>query len=175
MNPQQFAREERDRGATFIEILVSVVLLGTAGVAVLTALAASATGAAVQREVSTAQAALASAADAMVDVDAADDNYVACASPGSYAAVVAGASPDAAVSVVTVEFWDPSTQSYQASCMSPDADRLQRITLSSSVGDHTATLAIVKRRGGSPTLNTVPAAPTAGGSAMVTPTPHSGL
>ncbi len=165
----------RDTGATFIEILVSIVLLGTAGIAVLSALAASATGAAVQREVSTTQAALASAADAVTDVDAADDNYVVCASPGSYAALVANASPRATVTVERVEFWNPTTQAYQSSCVSADADRLQRLTLSASDGDRTATLSVVKRRAGSPTLNTVPTPPASGSGGMVDPTPHSGL
>lgn len=171
----QTADAHPDRGATFIEVLVSIVLLGTAGIAVLSALAASATGAAVQREVSTVQAALASAADAVIDVDAGDDSYVACASPSSYGPLVAGSSPDATVSVARVEFWNPNTQTYQSSCVSSDADRLQRVTLTATDGDQTATLSVVKRRAGSPTTNTIPAAPNTGGGGMVTPTPHSGL
>ncbi|TDT15457.1 hypothetical protein BDK89_1028 [Ilumatobacter fluminis] len=175
LDPPQQLGTGHDVGATFIEVLVSIVLLGTAGIAVLSALAASATGAAVQREVSTAQAALASAADAVIDVDAADDNYALCASPHSYDPLVAGSSPDATVSVTRVEFWNSTTQTYQPSCVSGEADRLQRITLTATDGDHTASLAVVKRRAGSPTLNTVPAAPNAGDGGMVTPTPHSGL
>ncbi|MEQ9162065.1 MAG: hypothetical protein RLN74_05110, partial [Ilumatobacter fluminis] len=61
----QVADAHPDLGATFIELLVSIVLLGTAGVAVLAALSTAATGAATNRTIAEVQASLATAGDAM--------------------------------------------------------------------------------------------------------------
>lgn len=173
----------RDLGATFIEILVSVVLLGTAGVAVLTALATAAAGASTQRSVAEAQSSLASAGDAVSEADPDADDYLDCDanSPsdiiaGYQATVDAVRAPSAAPVVVTgVEFWNSTSETYGAACrFDPEGDRLQRVTLATDTGGSTHELAVVKRPASEPTLNVGPLPP-GGSGATMTPTPTPGL
>jgi len=63
-----------DRGMSYVEVLVSVILLGTAGVAVLGAAASAARGASTQRAVADSQIVLAAASDGLSGV-----TPVACA------------------------------------------------------------------------------------------------
>ena len=166
----------RDSGSTFIELLVSIVLLGTVGVAVLTALAASATGAKVHRELSDAQAWLATAGDAISETPNGTDNYVICAMPSDYQALV---PPEAAaVNVIAVEYWDSALpvpqDEFGSVCQYATGDRLQRITLETTVDGVARTLAVLKRPALEPTQNTQPPPGTVPGGAVV-PTPTPGL
>jgi type II secretory pathway pseudopilin PulG len=120
-------RRPRDAGTTYIELLVSIVLLGTVGVAVLTALGAAATGARTHREVAAVQVSLAQAGDQLTQVlPEADDTYVACATPADYEPVVE--SIDATLTVTSVEYWDRTTGSFTGTCRYASGDRLQLIT-----------------------------------------------
>jgi len=62
----------RDRGVSLVEILVSIVLLGTAATATLTALRASVIGTRIERDHSKAQQWLQSAAGIIEDIDFGD-------------------------------------------------------------------------------------------------------
>ena len=161
----------RDLGTTFIEILVSVVILGTAGVAVLTALAAAATGSSTQRSIAEAQSALATAGDAVTAVDIADDDYQDCASPGVYAARAQNAAPT--VSVASVEYWTGTAWSV-TDCQAAAGERLQRITLRADANGVARTLSVIKRPATDPTINVGPLSPSSGtgyGNVTITPTP----
>lgn len=165
----QHPHPESDRGSTFIEILVAVVLLGVAGVAVLTALGAAAAGAAVNRSVSDAQAALATAGDALTDTqsEVAEDNYLDCDTNtesqivAAYTAVVAAVSTG--IDVADVEYWSGTGWDTSA-CAFGSGERLQRITLSAVADGATKTLQVVKRPMTDPTVGVGPLPPGASGA-----------
>lgn len=166
----------RDVGTTLIEILVSVLILGIAGVAVLTALAAAARGAAVQREVSDAQAWLATTGDAIAAVDSVDDTYIACATPAQYQPVVdAVLVPDAPIVVVSdISFWDGS--GFGRTCQYAAGNRLQEVTVQTTIDGVTRSITVVKRPALEPTIAVGPPAPGGGGgTGSVVPRPTPGL
>lgn len=67
-SPRHCRRHDSDRGISYVEVLVTVVLLGIAGVAVLGAAAGASKGATTQRAVADMQLVLASTADALTGV-----------------------------------------------------------------------------------------------------------
>lgn len=165
---------DRDRGVTFIELLVSIVLLGTVGIGVLTAIVTTIRSTQIHDQVATAQAQLADAGDVLTDVtySGGDPHWVAC--PGTTHAAdyttklatdwpaQADSFPD--VVVTDVQFWNGAA--WQGSCAT-DATAMQRLTLEATVDGHTRTLVVVKR------LATLAIGP--GGTwddEMVTPTPN---
>ncbi len=161
----------RDLGTTFIEILVSVVILGTAGIAVMTALATAAAGSSTQRSIAHAQSALATAGDAVTAVDIADDDYRDCAPPSAYTARAQGAAPG--VSVASVEYWTGTAWS-ATDCQAAAGERLQRVTLETDAHGVTRTLSVIKRPATDPTINVGPLSPSGGpgyGNVTITPTP----
>lgn len=174
----------RDRGATFIELLVSIVILGSAGLAVLTALGAAATGAAVNRELAAAQSALATAGDALAAVDVDSDTYRACDTNteaeivAAYEAVVDDAVDG--VDVADVAYWDGAAwQTDRSACVAAytvDGERLQRVRLVTTADASARTLEVVKRPATEPTVGVGPLSPSpGGGSGDVIPTPTPGL
>jgi hypothetical protein len=141
----------RDRGVSFVELVVSVVILGAASVAVLTALVAATRTAEVRREVHDAHASLSAAGVAISDLRTV---YVPCAAPSdpTYRAAIAvprRIAPDLApVSIAAIEYWDGDGPGrWSSTCRYDDGYRLQRITLSVAVGDDRRELAVVKRPG----------------------------
>jgi hypothetical protein len=119
------------------------VVLGTAGVAVMAGLAAAATGAATHREISSVQAELSRASDALTRTNGTEGvPYVSCAQPADYQPGVSGVLSSAAT-VTAVEFWDGS--SWATVCDQGEPERLQRIAISYSIGDTTQQLQILKR------------------------------
>lgn len=164
----------RDSGVSFIEILVSVVLLGTASIAILTAMAATVRSTSLHDQVASAQAQLADAGDILSDVTYAggDPHYVECATPADYTAklttdwpIQANSWPD--VVVADVDFWSGS--GWGVGCVSGD-HQMQRITLRADVDGHTRQLTVVKR------MATEASGP--GGAwndGMVTPNPNGGF
>lgn len=122
------ASGRRDNGTTYIELLVSIVLLATVGVAVLTALGAAATGARTHGDVADVQLVLAQAGDQLTQVlPEAYDNYIGCAIPADYEPIVE--SIDAALTVTSVKYWDRTTGTFTPTCRYASGDRLQLITV----------------------------------------------
>jgi len=137
----------RDSGVSFLEILISVVLLGIGAVAVLTATAATIRSATAHDQVATAQAQLADAGDILTDVtySGGDPHYDDCATPANYNTRLANDWPTQAASwpdvvVVDVQFWNGS--GWGAPCAGGE---MQRITLQATVDGHTRELTVVKR------------------------------
>ena len=167
----------RDRGASFIELLVSVVLLGTAGIAVLTATTAAITGARMSDEIAKSQAVIAEVADHLTDTEPENVAYRACDAFDvrlEYQTALDAAFPGS-VEVVAVQYQDASG-GFSAACAYGAGHRLQQIELRSLVNDSERSILVVKRPIDVPTLDTVPAPPAppfAGGSgqAVVSPTP----
>lgn len=161
------ARARRDSGATFLEILVSVVLLGIAGLAVLVGMAATLRGTATHDRLATVQANLADAGDHLTDVtynDAtmADETYQDCGA--ALAAYNTEVSPWG-VTVTSVEFWDGAAWGVGCS-----GGELQKITLQASVNGVDRQLVVTKREAS--------IAITPGGAwndNIVTPAPHPSL
>ena len=85
----------RDAGVSFIEILVSIVLLGTAVVAALTAVRATVIGSAIEREHSQAQQWLQSAVGVIEGANFADCNLVSVDGPAIQATYQAAIDWDA--------------------------------------------------------------------------------
>lgn len=139
-----------DRGATLVEVLVAVAILGIAGVAVLAGLQMSVMASDIHRKQSTGGSSVRSYAEAIEKYLDADGNYVRCAGtntytpglvgfsvPGGYTVSQAAAEPlDGNGSVIT-----------SGSC--PGRDKgIQRLRLTVASGDGRATerLTIVVRR-----------------------------
>jgi hypothetical protein len=111
-------RRERDSGTTFIEILVSVVLIGTAVVATLGALRISIIGGTIHRDHANAQAWLQSASDVLYasvkeDCNTALGDGGKSAIIGKYQPIVdVVANPEgwtnSQIKVVGLEFWNAS-------------------------------------------------------------------
>lgn len=183
----QKARQPRkpsrqDEGMTFIEVLVSVVLLGTVGLAVLVAMSAALVGARVNDNLAQVQQVLAEAADAMTDTQPERVAYVACsANPAAaYQTAINALHPPAGSVTVGTESWDRTAGGGQGAfgptCRFVQGDRLQRVTLTAKVGGVLRTVKVVKRPYTVPTADIVPAPPAppyAGGSgqAIVSLTP----
>lgn len=169
-----------DRGSTFIEVMVSVVLLGTVGVAVLTALAAATRGAAVHRDIADAQLWLANAGDALTDDDS---DYVDCVTQPDPAMIanqyeatiiapITAAASAPTIDIINVEFWDSVGSTYDPVVCNygpPQGDRLQRITLQTTIDGETRTLVVVKRPALPVTVNTGVVPTTIGGGSVVPP------
>lgn len=170
-----------DQGASLIEILVAVVLLGSAGVGVLASLAAAATGASVQRSMSSAQVWLATTGDAISD---ARGVYLDCAGNSTSEIIDAYQDVVDAVSVVDaphvvvadVKFWDGS--GFGTDCHYDAGNRLQQVELSTTVHERASSLTVVKRPDTQPIVDLGPIPPgDAGGvdgAAAVEPTPGLG-
>ena len=175
-------RRRRDDGSTFIEMLVSIVLIGTVGIAVLTALATTTRGAKTHHDLSEAQAWLANAGDAISD---SDSFYLSCVDESDplqtalqyelmIIAPITMATSAPTINVINVEFWDSSIPAYSVAddCNygPPQGDRLQRVTIQTTVDGDTRTLAVVKRPKSPPTVNTGVPPTTLGGGNIIPPT-----
>ena len=172
---------DRDVGATFIEILVSVVLLGTVSVAVLAALSATIVGARTGDEVAKSQASLAAAVDFLTDTDPQHVAYRSCSSL-TPAALIQAYQTDldtqfggGAIEVVGVRYWDRTagggSGGFTDTCRFDLGDRIQEISLASVVNNASRSATAVKRPVDVPTVDIVPAPPAppyAGGSGQAT-------
>lgn len=156
-----------------VEILVSIVLIGTAGIAVLTALQASIVAVRTHDDVAQNQALLAEAADLITDTEPEQIAYVDCFSDPetAYQASIDAAFPPAGTIDVTVTYWNRDVDAFDTTCRYDLGDRLQRIVLTSSVDEVQKEVVVVKRPIAVPTQNTVaapPVPPYSGGSGQAT-------
>lgn len=170
--PDCTSHGDRDRGSTFIELLVSVVLLGTVGVAVLAATTAAIIGARTSDEIAKSQAVIAEVADHLSDTEPENVEYRDCSSFDArqeYDLALDAQFPGA-VEVVEVQYQDASGN-FTATCAFGAGHRLQQVELRSLVNDSERSMFVVKRPVDVPTQDTVPApAPPAfaGGSGQAT-------
>jgi hypothetical protein len=150
-----------DRGATFVELLVAIVLLGTVVVGTLTALRATVIAGEVDDDHASAYAWLQAGADA---IDAAA--YVACnavisnneivhayqmAADGALAPEGWGPTTGAFIEVVSVEYLSRSgtTETWGATCAITDVDnplyaQLVTVSVTDPDGEFTASLEVIK-------------------------------
>lgn len=150
----------RDNGSTFIELLVSIVLIGLTVVAVLTATTAALTGARTSDEIAKSQASIAEVADFVTDTDPETVPYLDCASnsPATVLATYQSKIDDrfgaGAVQVTGVEFWDGSSF---GSCAFGSGERLQEVSLTTVANGSERSVVVVKRPYVVPTVGVQPA------------------
>jgi type II secretory pathway pseudopilin PulG len=147
MTPRRPARS--DAGATLIELIVAVAIMGVAFVTILAGIGTAIIGADIQRRDATASVVLATAAE---KITAESEPYVACAASYPVPAPPEGFT----VVVAEVALWDQASNRFVAtldSCLAtPAADdglQLVRLTSTSSGGSRGAdveVLEVVKRR-----------------------------
>ncbi len=94
-------RRHSEAGATLIELIVAVAIMGIAFVAILGGIGSAIIGAGIQRRDATSGLVLASAAEQVV---ARSVPYKACATPADYP--VPPSPPSFTVTVVRVTYWD---------------------------------------------------------------------
>ncbi len=176
-----------DSGATFIELLVSVVLLGITGIAVIVAATAAVTSARTTDQIAQTQASLAEAADYLTDLEPENVTYTSCEAPNDpradYQLALNGQFGAGSVEVVSVLYWDkaiaatPVNGGFGTTCRFSSGDRLQQVRLRSVVNGSSREVDVIKRPVDIPTISIVPAPtvpPYAGGSgqAEVSLTPN---
>lgn len=166
----------RDGGATFIELLVSIVLIGLTAVAVLAATTAAITGARTSDQIAKSQAAIAEVADYVTDTDPETVAYLDCGA-NSPAAIQAAYQLDidsrfgvGTVVVDGVAFWNGSSF---GGCAFTSGERLQEVSLRTVVNGSERSVVVVKRPIDVPTVSvqppdTVPPYTGGSGQAVVT-------
>lgn len=161
---------------TFVELLVSIVLLGLVGIAVLVATAAALTGARTSDEIAKSQAAIAEVADFVTDTEPENVTYLDCdaVAPAdievAYQQDIDGFFGPGRVVVEDVAFWDGSTF---GACSYTSGQRLQQVTLRTVVNESPRTVVVVKRPVDVPTVGvgtpeTIPQYTGGSGQASVT-------
>jgi choice-of-anchor A domain-containing protein/prepilin-type N-terminal cleavage/methylation domain-containing protein len=116
-----------DRGFTLVEVLVSIVLLGLGGVAVLGAVAASARGSNVQRHHANAQSVAAAAADALmglrpVPCTTAADDYQTAARASVDALALSGGWSGSTLTVTKVQEWNATAKAFDSGCVTTNPE-----------------------------------------------------
>lgn len=159
-------RPRRDRGMSFVEVLVAIVLLGTAVVATLTAMRATVIGTRLERDHSRAQQWLESAVGALQATDRLDCDVILAGYTSGEASVrgeyqeqirlLVQNPPGWADSQITVvqpvkvwdgtRYWDPYDLSAPANCFDDDGYELQLVTMqvTSPDGDIIESVQVVK-------------------------------
>lgn len=178
--PTSAGRSRRDSGVTYVEILVSVILLGIGAVGVLVATTTAITASRANDEIAKLQAGIAEAADFLTDTEPQQVPFQSCDVPGvrdAYQAALDTRFGAGAVEVVEVTFWNRTVDGFGTTCRdASDGDRLQKVTIRTVDDGVQRTVSVVKRPTSIPTLDLVaapPVPPYVGGSgqATVSPTP----
>ena len=115
----RWAAADRDleRGETLVELLLTIVILGLAGVAVLGGLGTSIIVSDAHRKETVSGAAVRAYAE-QLQTKVAATGYVSCGGVGSYASGTVGYTPPAgyAATPTGVTYWNLSTKTFAASC-----------------------------------------------------------
>lgn len=139
-------RWRSDRGETLIELIISVAILGMAGVAIIAGLMVSVRSSVVHRNDATGGAYVRSFAEAIQNSVDSSGGYKSCGSAASaYAGVtVPGLPPGYATSVTAVQSWNGATW---GSCAADGIQRLdlQVTTTGDSVHQAKETLTVILR------------------------------
>lgn len=141
MTAVRIARRD-DHGETLIEILVSMTILGLAGVAVLAGLQLAITASDIQRKETTGGAYVRNYAEALQKyIASANANYVSCATTSNYSAATVSFTPPTGFSssVTKVQSVSPSGAlgSFTSPCGTSDTG-VQAVTLTVSSADNRA-------------------------------------
>jgi hypothetical protein len=173
----------RDSGTSFVEIVVSVVILGTVCIGVLNAIATAAVGARIHREVSSSQAWIATFADEMVAIESqyrpctVGVSTVVAAYQAEANAIKATLSTNATITVTAVRFWDGTTSTFGTTCRLVQGYRLQEVSIAiTQPRAATFVTTLVKRPPPSdiPTQGIVAAGGTDPSTIVLAPTPGLG-
>ena len=135
-----------DRGETLLEILISVVILGITGVAILSGLMTTVTVSDMHRKQATAGAVAQDYAETVSRYVAAD-HYVECATAAAYAPGVVGFTPPGGytASIAGVEYWNAATTTFSGTCSSSGLERVT-VQVASTDGRATEDVVVVVRR-----------------------------
>ncbi len=134
-----------ERGETLIELLVTVVILGTAVVALVGALAVAVRVSDIHRKQATAGASVRAFAEALATrVAAAPTGYVECATTASYAGAYTGVPSGYVATIAAVSYWDGSA--FVATCATDTGVQRVTLTVGSSDGRASEQLDVVLRK-----------------------------
>lgn len=141
---------DSERGATLVELLMAVVVMGLAFVIITGGIGTAIIGADIQRQQTAAGVALRSAAERIVDIA-----YVECATASDYASQLS-AVEGVTVTVAAVSYWYPPNPSdpanpgnrFDVPCAADTGLQLVDLSATPATGRLTSneTLQVVKRR-----------------------------
>ncbi len=137
----------RDSGETLIELMMAIVIMGTAVVAIVGATATAIHLSDIHRRQARAGAQVRAAGEALDNQVVTSAKYVTCAKASDYAALVSGNG----ATVTGVARWNPSATppafvSTSPTCTATDDIGVQRVSLQVQIGSVTEKLDIVIRR-----------------------------
>jgi type II secretory pathway pseudopilin PulG len=134
-----------DRGETLIELLVTVVILGTAVVALVGGLALAVRVSDMHRKQATAGAAVRAFAEALQTMVAATPTgYVDCADDTTYEGTYTGAPAGYVPDVTAVSYWDGAA--FVATCTTDTGVQRVSLTVASADGRASESLDVVLRK-----------------------------
>jgi Tfp pilus assembly protein PilV len=139
------AGQAGERGETLIELLVTVVILGTAVVALVGALAVAVRVSDIHRKQATAGASVRAFAEALeTRVAAAPTGYVNCATTVSYAGAYPSVPAGYVATITAVSYWDGSA--FVAICATDTGVQRVSLTVGSIDGRASEQLDVVLRK-----------------------------
>lgn len=137
-------RCDAERGETLVELLVTVVIVGTAVVALVGALALAVRVSDIHRKQATAGAAVRAFAEAIETRVSATAGYVNCATPASYAGAYTGTPNGYTATITAVEYWDGTA--FATTCTTDTGIQRVSLQVASDDGRATETLDVVLRQ-----------------------------
>jgi type II secretory pathway pseudopilin PulG len=136
-------RAGSERGETLIELLITVMILGTAVVALVGGLVLAVRVSAMHREQATAGATVRAFAEALqTHVAATPSGYVDCADETTYDGIYTGAPAGYLPDVTAVSYWDGTA--FVSTCTTDTG--VQRVSLTVDGGSASETLDVVLRK-----------------------------
>jgi type II secretory pathway pseudopilin PulG len=135
------ADRDVERGETLIELLLTIVILGLTGVAVLGGLGTSIIVSDAHRKETVSGAAVRAYAE-QLQTKVASSGYKPCAAPADYAYTAVGYTPPATYlpTLPKVTYWNRSTNTFDPTC--PADSGVQAVTLQVSSEDSRGTVSL---------------------------------
>jgi type II secretory pathway pseudopilin PulG len=130
-----------ERGETLIELLLTIVILGLTGVAVLGGLGTSIIVSDAHRKETVSGAAVRAYAE-QLQTKVASSGYLICAAPGGYNAVGYTPPLDYIASNTGVTYWNRATTSFGTTCSPATDSGVQAVTLQVSSKDSRGTVSL---------------------------------
>lgn len=149
--PRRSSQQRRDGGFTYVEVVITIVLMGIVVLPILAAVRSSVQAASVSRVAAEVETVLVNAADRVHRADRGTSPTFQCdlSGPAEKAAIVMGGNWSAADVTVEHEYWDTATDQWlSGACPGGTYEnglvQLIRITVSSPDGNVTRNLEVVK-------------------------------